>query len=113
MATAQLPATKYTIGGQVTVSGWQVISSAWGIEEDAETKYNAAGQFEAEVVYSRRKTLNLTMEADHGTTVTAYDTGGSITISEVVYEIRSVQRTNTRGPVQVTLDLISTVDLLA
>jgi len=113
MATTQLGPVTYEVGGQTSISGWTVLSSVKGFAEDSENKNQASGRFGAKITYSRRQTLQLTMEANHGTTTTTYDTGGSITIGGVDYKIRSASRTNTRGPVQVTLDLISLADDLA
>lgn len=113
MATEQIPATQFQVGGQQVVTGWVVVSSVFGFEEDAEDKQTTAGQFKSKLTYSRRRTLQLTLEAENATTVTTWDTGGSYTHDAVLYIIRNVQRMNTRGPVQVTLDLISSVDQLA
>ena len=113
MATEQLPDEQYVIGGQPTVTGWQVISAVRGIEEDSETKQTAAGQFKAKITYSRRRTMQLTLEATQTADVDEFSEGGVVTVDTVVYKIRSVQEQATRGPTQVTLDLIATVDLLA
>ena len=121
MATEQLPATTFTVGGQPTLSGWQVVSATYGIEEDSETKQTASGRFLCKLTYSRRATLQVILEADSGTTTTTYQTGGEIASgvfadqagTATAWKIRSASKANTRGPVQVTLDLISQTDLLA
>jgi len=121
MATEQLPATTYSIDGKPTLTGWQIISATYGIEEDAETKQTAAGRFSAKITYSRRPTLQIVMEANSGTTTTTYQTGGEIAsgvfanqaAGATAWKIRSATKTNTRGPVQVTLDLVAQTDLLA
>ncbi len=121
MATEQLPATQYTVGGQPTLAGWQVISASYGLDEDSEEKKTAAGKFKAKITYSRRPTLQIVLEADSGTTTTTYQTGGSITSgvfatgggSATAWKIRNASKVNTRGAVQVTLDLIAQTDLLA
>lgn len=121
MATTQLPTGQLQVGGQPALTGWNIISGTYGIEEDAETKYDAAGRFKCKIVYGRRATLQVTMEAQSGTTTTTYDTGGGILSgvfadgagNATAWKIRNSTRTNTRGPVQVTLDLIAQTDLLA
>ena len=121
MATQQLPVDVYVIGGQPTLTGWQLPQAQYGFEEDAEQKTTAAGRFSAKITYSRRSTLNVTIEAESGTTTTTYQTGGGILSgvfadgagNATAWKIRSATKTNTRGPVQVVLDLISQTDLLA
>jgi len=113
MATEQIPASKYVVAGQTALTGWQVISETTGFQEDTEDKATAAGQFNSKITYSRRPTKQLVLEANHGTTTTTYDSGGTIVYGGVTYIINSVSRVNTRGAVQVTLDLVSSVDSLA
>jgi hypothetical protein len=121
MATEQLPATIYTVDGKPTLTGWQILSATYGIEEDSETKQTAAGRFSAKITYSRRATLQIVMEAESGTTTTTYQTGGEIASgvfanqagTATAWKIRNAAKANTRGPVQVTLDLVSQDDLLA
>ena len=121
MATTQLPTGQYKVGGQPTLSGWQVITGTYGLEEDSETKYDSNGRFKCKIVYGRRSTLQITMEAISGTTTTTYDNGGQIASgvfadgagNATAWKIRSSSRINTRGPVQVTLDLVAQTDLLA
>jgi len=113
MATEQLPASQYEVGGQETVSGWVVTENGWSFEEDSEAHQDAAGQHKCDITYSRRKVLSLSLKAENGTTVDTFDEGGTYTHDAVAYKIRSVNRRNTRGPVEVDLELISQVDLLA
>ncbi len=112
MAAVQLPASQMTVGGQETVANWIVRESVWGKEEDDEDIQNADGTFRTNLTYSRRPTLRLTLEATNAATNSAKEFRGiaSYTHGGVVYKVRDVQETRTRGPVQVTLDLISTVD---
>ena len=123
MAVEQLPAAQYVIGGQQTLAGWVLPENSYGIEEDGETKQDADGGFKAEITYSRRQTLSVTLEAEHGTTATVYSKGGTIASGAggfadsaggaMGWKIRNVTETRTRGPVQVTLDLIALTDELA
>ena len=124
MAQEQLPASQYAVGGQVTASKYQVLSSTYGFEEDTESKSNAAGQHKCDITYSRRQTLNVTLELEDDAVPTLWATGGSIANNATIafpladgstasaWEIRSVSRVHTRGPTQITLDLISTTDLI-
>jgi len=113
MATEQLPAAQYEIAGQPTVSGYEVIDAQYGFEEDTEDKMDAAGQFKSKITYSRRKTLQLELEAENGSTPeTTYQDGGSVTIDTVDYIIRSATIGRTRGVATVSLDLIAQSDEL-
>jgi hypothetical protein len=124
MAAEQLPASQYTVGGQVTAAKYQVISSSYGIEEDTESKKNGAGQHRCDITYSRRQTLSITVELEDDAVATLWTTGGSIAADATInfkladgstasaWEIRSVSRVNTRGPVQIQLELVSTTDLI-
>jgi hypothetical protein len=121
MAVEQLPAGVFVIGGQPTLSGWVLPTAQYGFEEDAENKTDAAGRFLAKLTFSRRPTLNVTLEAESGTTLTTYESGGAIASGvftngggdATAWKIRSAVRTKTRGVVQVVLDLIAQTDLLA
>ena len=124
MATEQLPDSQYTVGGQVAASKYQVISSSYGIEEDTESKKNATGQHRCDITYSRRQTLSITVELEDDASAALWVTGGSIASDATIafpladgstasaWEIRSVQRLHTRGPVQIQLELVSTTDLI-
>lgn len=114
MAAEQLPiANAYTVGGQSTVAKHVVVTESDGFIEDGESKKNAAGQHHCDITYSRRKTKSLTLELADGATVTDYCIGGHVDASFVAngtpaaWEIASVQRVMTRGPVQLNLELIS------
>jgi len=124
MATEQLPASQYTVGGQVAAAKYQVISSSYGFEEDTESKKNGTGQHRCDITYSRRQTLSITVELEDDASDSLWVTGGSIASDATIafpladgstasaWEIRSVQRVNTRGPVQIQLELVSTTDLI-
>ncbi len=109
----QLPTNKMTIGGQEEVEDWIVRESVWGKEEDDEDVPEASGKFRTNITYSRRQTLRLTLEATGDATADEFRGIGEYEHDDVLYKVRDVQETRTRGPVQVTLDLISTVDDLA
>ena len=115
----QLPsANGFTVGGQSAVSGYVVGQEVDGFEEDTEAKQTAAGQHLCDITYSRRATKSLTLELAHGTSPTAYMVGGHVDSSfaaggTAAWEIRSVQRINTRGPVQLALELVSLTESIA
>ena len=116
----QLPARQFAVGGQVAVTAHVVISSVQGFEEDSEVKQTAGGQFKSDITYSRRATLDITLELGNTATATDYFVGGGvddnydpIAAASATWEIRSVTRTNTRGPVQLSLQLVSLTDLIA
>ena len=120
-ANQQLPSALYAVGGQLTLSGWVLPQNAYGFEEDSEVKTEASGIFKADITYSRRQTLSVTLEALAAATVSTYQTGGSVASgvftladgsTETAWKIRSATLTRTRGPVQVELDLIQLGDLI-
>jgi len=119
MATEQTPASQYVIAGQLTLSGYVIPQNAYGVEEDFEYKYDEDGRFKCKIVYSRRSTLNVSMEVTTGTPT--YQNGGEIASGVFVdgagtataWKIRNATLTKTRGPQMVELDLISQTDLLA
>lgn len=119
MATEQLPATQYVIGGQPTLTGYVLPSAQYGIQEDAENKQDANGRHKCKIAYSRRATLSVTLEVTSGTPT--YQNGGEIASgvfadgagNATAWKIRSATLTKTRGPKVVELDLISQTDLLA
>lgn len=119
MATEQLPAGIYVIGGQPTVAGYQLPQAQYGFEEDQELKYDGKGRFKAKLTYSRRPTLSVTLEVTTGTPT--YQNGGQIASgvftdgagNATAWKIRNATLTKTRGPQVVELDLIAQTDLLA
>ena len=117
MATEQLPAAQFEVGGQETVEDHVVISQADGFEEDTEAKTTTAGAHKCDITYSRRATRSLVLELVHGTDPTTYMVGGAVNASYVpdnisapVWEIRNVSQANTRGPIQINLDLVNLTD---
>ena len=126
MATEQLPSALYKIAGQPTLAGawadkFEVINASYGIEEDSETKQTAAGQFKAEITYSRRETCSLELEGLDETDASTLSQGGELasgilTLADgttaSAWNIRSATLTTTRGVQGVTLDLIQQEDKL-
>ena len=121
MAVEQLPASQYVVGGQLILTGWVLPENSYGIEEDGETKQTAAGAFKCEITYSRRQTLSVTLEATTAEEPGVYSKGGEIASGVFAnsqggatgWKIRDVAETRTRGPVQVTLDLIALTEGIA
>jgi hypothetical protein len=119
MATTQLPAGTYAIGGQPTINGYVLPQAQYGFDEDAEQKTDGNGRFKAKIAYSRRPTLSVTLEVTSGTPT--YQNGGEIASlvfadgggNATAWKIRSATLTKTRGPQIVELDLIAQTDLLA
>ena len=116
----QLPASQFAVGGQDTVTTYIVGTVVDGFEEDSEVKNTTDGQFKCDITYSRRATKDLTLELSNTASATAYVDGGSVDASFVpcaaavgVWEIRGVTRTNTRGPTQVSLQLVGLTELIA
>lgn len=120
MAAEQLPSTAgLTPGGQSAVANHVVGTEVDGFVEEGESIQTAAGQHLADLTYSRRKTKAFTLELGNGADATLYMEGGSVDATyapggTAAWKIRSVQRINTRGPVQLSLELISlTEDITA
>lgn len=113
MSAEQLPVENaYTVGGQSTVENHVVGQEVDGFIEVGESKQNAAGQHQCDITYSRRKTKSLTLQLGSSATVTDYCEGGHVDSSfafggVAAWEITGVQRVQTRGPVQLNLELIS------
>lgn len=105
MAT-QYPTSTLAIGGQPTVSGYDVINSTFGFEEDKETFQNADGVATVDIVFDRRKTLSLELQAQSGSTGSEFESGGTVSIGGTTYLITSASIAKTRGPIVVSLELI-------
>jgi len=126
MATEQLASALYKIAGQPTLAGalankYEVISANYGFEEDSEIKVKAAGQFGADITYSRRETCQLELEALHGTDSEALIISGQIAtgilkrangVTDSAWNIRNASLGKTRGVQTVSLDLIMQLDTL-
>lgn len=118
MAAEQLPADQYAVGGQPTVTNYEVISVTHGFEEVSENHTTPAGAHNAKVATSRRKTLQLELEAKDGATPHAFK--GALDASFVptavaldqVWKVRSATGGRTRGVRTVSLDVIALTDLI-
>jgi len=120
MATTQLPASQYVVGGQPTLNGYVLPQAQYGVDEDAEVKNDQNGRFKCKIAYSRRATLSVSLEVLDGSTPT-YQSGGEIAGgvfadgagNATAWKIRSATLTKTRGPQGVEMDLVALTDLLA
>jgi hypothetical protein len=114
----QLPVEQYVIGGQPSVAGYVLPQAQYGFEEDADQKQDENGRFRCKISYSRRPTLNVTLEVTSGTPT--YQAGGEIAAdvfadgagNSTAWKIRNATLTMTRGPQIVELDLIAQTDLV-
>ena len=119
MATEQLPASTYAIGGQRSVTGYEVIRETQGHVDDGEDKAGPAGAHKARIVYSRRKTLQVELEALTAATAPAsFFVGGGLSDADLAaagtdWKIRDVKYGLTKGVRTVSLDLIKLTDDLA
>lgn len=120
-ANQQLPTAVYKIGGQLTKSGWEIVQNSYGFEEDSEVKTKADGTFNADITYSRRQTLQVTLEALSAADVDEFQSGGQVEsgvfpladgTTASAWKINDAKLTKTRGPVQVELDLIQLGDMI-
>ncbi len=126
MATQQLASAVYKIAGQPTLGGvwenkFEVLSAQYGFDEDSEVKQGAAGQFAADVNYSRRETCQLELECLHGTDPDPLISGGQLASGILTradqstasaWNIRDVTVNKTRGVTTVSLDVIMQLDTL-
>lgn len=119
-ANQQLPTAVYKVGGQLTKSGWVITENSYGFEEDSEVKTKADGTFNADITYSRRQTLQVTLEALTEADVDEFQVGGQVDSgvfpladgTASAWKINDAKLTKTRGPVQVELDLIQLGDMI-
>ena len=120
MATEQLPADTYVIGGQLTLTGYILPTNSYGYEEDMEYKYTSTGRFNCKITYGRRPTLSVQLEVLASATPT-FQAGGEIASCVFVngsgdataWKIKSATLTKTRGPQIVALELAAQTDMLA
>jgi len=120
MATEQLPSDLYLIGGQATLSGYEIISSGYGFEEQTEDKFDAAGAWKAKITFSRRQTCSIEAEAlAAGTPGAEYIVGGGIASGSITladgstpsaWIIRSASMSETKSVTTLSLDLIEQGD---
>jgi len=112
MALEQHPASTYAVGGQSTVSGWDVLSCREGFVEDREPHQDIDGSHKADIVYSRRRTFELELKAMNGTTSATLVAGGTMTYDSILCNIINVQFSKTRGPMVATVSLVQQADTL-
>lgn len=108
----QYPTAQLAVGGQPTVSGYDVISANAGFNEDRESYANADGTHKVDIVYSVRRTLSLELQAQAGTSVAFYR-GGTVDVSGITYCITSCSINTTRGPTVVSLELIEQAEAIS
>jgi hypothetical protein len=120
MATEQLPASTYAIGpGTRSVTGYEIIRQTGGKVDDGEDKAGPSGAHKARIVYSRRKTLQIELEAlTAAAPAASFFVGGGLSDADLAaagsdWKIRDVKFGLTKGVKTVSLDLISLVDDLA
>lgn len=120
--TEQLPAATFVVGGLPTLSGWQLPSAQYSFEEDTETKTTPLGQWKADITYSRRQTLKVTLEALTGASLATYVAGGTIAsgvftkadgATAVGWKIKSATLSKSKGVTGVDMDLVALADDLA
>ena len=109
----QYPTNTLAVGGQGTVSGWDVLSDSPGFEEVASSYKNSSGTHKVDIVYSRRKTWEVELQALSGTTPATLQAGGTVTYQGVACRIKSFQAKQTNEPITATLSLIAVADTIA
>jgi len=106
----QYPTNTLAVGGQGTLTGWDVLSDAPGFAEDASSYKNPNGTHKVDIVYSRRKTHELSLQAQFGTTPAALRAGGTITYDGTLFRITAFNPSRTHEPMTATLSLIAVAD---
>jgi hypothetical protein len=114
----QYPSAQVLVGGQPTaaadfavLSGYEVISATPGYTKDEENKSNGDGSHRCRVVYSKRKTWSLELEAHSGTDITTITDADELTdISAAKWDIISAVPTRTRGVTVLKVELIAQTD---
>jgi len=109
----QYPTNTLAVGGQGTLTGWDVLEEGGGFEEDARPYKNPNGTHKVDIVYSRRQTKELTLQAQFGTTPATLLQGGTITYGGVLYRIRNFTPRSTQEPLSATLSLIAVADSIS
>lgn len=107
----QYPTAQLAVGGQPTVSGYDVISADAGFSEDRESYKNADGTHKVDVVFSVRRTLSLELQTHAGTSVAFYK-GGTVDVGGITYCITDCKINTTKGPTMVSLELIEQAEAL-
>jgi len=109
----QYPTNTLAVGGQGTIAGWDVISDSPGFEEDAKSYKNPNGTHKVDIVYSRRRTWEVEMQALSGTNPDTLQNGQSVTYKGVACRVKSFQAKETHEPITATLSLIEIADRIA
>jgi hypothetical protein len=78
--------------------------------EDRESYQNADGTHRGDVVYSRRETHELELQAQNGATL---DPGATMTIDGVLCNVIDKKIARTRGPTIVTINAVAQAEQLA
>ena len=124
MAAEQLGPKTYLVGQPLTLSGFEVVDSTYGFEEDGETRYAANGTFGSDLTYSRRQTLSVTMDVlagEGGGNPATYVAGGQIAsgvfpladgTTASGWKIRSATVGRTKGVATLQLELVQLGDII-
>ena len=124
MAAEQLGSKTYLVGQPLTLSGFEVVDSTYGFEEDGETRYDANGTFGSDLTYSRRQTLSVTLDVLAGEGAgdpATYVSGGSIASgvfpladesTATAWKIRSAAPGRTKGVATLQLELVQLGDII-
>jgi hypothetical protein len=120
MAVEQLPASQYAVGQSLSLAGYEIMQSVFGWREDSENKAAKSGEHKAKLTYSRRRTLDLELEALAAATPATYVAGGAVdtdlvptaVADDMAWKIVSANDTQTRGVEGVSLSLIALTDLI-
>ena len=124
MAAEQIGPKTYLVGQPLTLSGFEVVDSTYGFEEDGETRYTGNGTFGGDITYSRRQTLSVTLDVlagEGGGDPSTYVEGGEISsgvfnladgTTTTGWKIRSATPGRTKGVATLQLELIQLGDLI-
>lgn len=115
MAQIQYPSAQVAVGGQPTaaadfavLSGYEVISATPGYLKDEENKSNSDGSHRCRVLYSKRKTWSLELEAHDSTNIATIADANELTdISAGKWDIISAVPTYTRGVKVLKVELVA------
>jgi hypothetical protein len=109
----QYPANQLAVGGQGTLSGWDVNVTNRGFVEDPGNYKWPDGRHKVKIVFSRRRTWDLTLQAQFGTNQETLRNGGAVTFDGVLCNIENYQSSSTHEPVTATLTLIEQGDSIS
>jgi len=125
----QLGGDAYKVGGQPAFGGalancFEEMEVQWGFIEDGEEKKKGRGDFNGDLTYSRRQTCQITADVLNGKEATVagvLDDGGGLASGvwgtragvAAAWNIESAPRTETRGVVSYTINLVQQLEGLA